>query len=46
MQTRYPAPELKDLPDDIKAKVLAALMKRQAAVYDVSAPYAPTTSRG
>ena len=30
----------------IKAKVLAALMKRQAAVYDVSAPYAPTTSRG
>jgi cell division protein FtsQ len=29
----------------IKAEVLAALMKRPAAVYDVSAPYAPTTAR-
>ena len=30
----------------IKAKVLVALMKRGANVYDVSAPYAPTTGRG
>jgi cell division protein FtsQ len=30
----------------IKAKVLAALMKRAAKVYDVSAPYAPTTAKG
>lgn len=29
----------------IKAEVLAALMKRSAAVYDVSAPYAPTTAK-
>lgn len=30
----------------IKAEVLAALMKQHAAVYDVSAPYAPTIARG
>lgn len=30
----------------VKAQVLLALMKRQARVYDVSAPYAPTTARG
>ncbi len=30
----------------IKSKVLLALMKRSALVYDVSAPYAPTTARG
>ncbi len=29
----------------IKAEVLAALMKRGAVVYDVSAPYAPTTAK-
>ncbi len=28
---------------DLKASVLAALMKRKASVYDVSAPRLPTT---
>jgi len=30
----------------VKAQVLLALMKRPAQVYDVTAPYAPTTARG
>ena len=30
----------------VKAEVLLALMKRVAKVYDVSAPYPPTTARG
>ena len=33
MSTRYPAPEIKDLPDDIRAKVLEVQEKGQPCEY-------------